>query len=401
MQAVILAGGAGTRLRPFTLESPKPLYPVQGKPFLEYLLEQVASFEIREVLLLLGYKAQKVIDYLADHPHPALSIQYSVSPENYETGARLRAAYDMIQDDFLLMYCDNYCPISFKAHLEAFQDNKALVQMTAYTNLDSYTKSNLRVENGQVLTYDKSRASENLNAVDIGYALVSREVLEWLPEDANLNFERYIYARALESGRMFASVTAHRYYSVGSFERMPLTEQFFSGQKAVFLDRDGTINVRPPKACYVEKPEDFIWLPGAREAIKRLNDAHILVLLVSNQPGLARGNLAQKDLDLIHNKMKTDLKKVGAWIDSIYICPHNWDEGCNCRKPKPGLLYQAQHDYNLNIPRDCILIGDDERDIEAANRADCRSIMVTEGYSLLDAVTTILGGKVYANDGRD
>lgn len=398
MQAIILAGGAGTRLRPFTLESPKPLYPINGIPYLEFLLEQVASWGISEVLLLLGYKAQKIIDMLDNYPHPQLSIKYSVSPENYETGARLRAAHDMIQDDFLLMYCDNYCPIPYRKHLEAFQDNAALVQMMAYTNTDGYTKNNLYVEDGRVLTYDKSRTSGNLNAVDIGYALISREVLDWLPEDATLNFERYIYTRALETKRMFATLTEHRYYSIGSFERINLTEQFFSGRKAIFLDRDGTINVRPPRACYVEKPDDFIWLSGAQEAIKKLNDAHILVLLVSNQPGIARGNLTWKDLDSVHSKMQADLRRIGAWIDKIYICPHNWDEGCNCRKPKPGMLYQAQRDYNLNIPKDCVLVGDDERDIEAADRADCKSIMVTENYSLLDAVIDILGGKVYANN---
>lgn len=393
MQAVILAGGTGTRLRPFTLELPKPLYPIQDRPFLDYLLDQVESFGISEVLLLLGYKAQKIIEYLTEHPRPKLTISCSVTPEDYETGARLRAASGQIKDDFLLMYCDNYCPIAFSSHVKSFSQNSALVQVMAYTNQDGYTKNNLRVENGKVLTYDKSRESEGLNAVDIGYALISRKVLEWLPEAENVNFEKYIYKTALEAGRMYASITGHRYYSIGSFERMALTEQFFSGRKAVFLDRDGTINVRPPQACYVESPDDFIWISGAKEAIKRLNDAGILVLLVSNQPGIARKRLTWEALESIHNKMKEDLREIGAWIDEIYICPHNWDEGCDCRKPQPGLLYQAQRAYDLNIPRDCLLIGDDERDIEAANRADCRSVLVSETYPLSVAVSDVLGGK--------
>ena len=391
MQAVILAGGKGTRLRPFTLEMPKPLYPVQGRPFLEYLLDQVASFGISDVLLLLGYKARKIIDYLDAHPHPGLSIDCDVTPEDYDTGARLKASFEKIRDDFLLMYCDNYCPIAFPSHLRAFRANAALVQVMAYSNQDGYTKNNLRIENGRVQAYDKSRKAEKLNAVDIGYALISREVLEWLPEGPDLNFEKYVYKRALEAGRMYGSITGHRYYSIGSFERLPLTERFFSGRKAVFLDRDGTINVRPPQACYVERPDDFIWLPGAREAVKRLNDAGFLVLLASNQPGIARKRLTWEDLDAIHAKMSGDLLKIGARIDGIYICPHNWDEGCDCRKPKPGLLYQAQRDYDLNIPRDCLLIGDDERDMEAAERAGCRSVMVSQQYSLSQAVADILG----------
>lgn len=393
MQAVILAGGKGTRLRPFTEEAPKPMYPIGGKPFLERLLEQVGSFGITEVLLLLGYKADIIIQYLNEHPHPGLSITYSVTPEEFETGARIRAALDQIKDHFLLMYCDNYCPIPFAAHLRAFQETGALVRLMAYDNQDGYTKNNLLVQDGRVLVYDKGRQYEGLNAVDIGYALISHSVLDWLPEDPCLSFERYVYQKTLEKEGLFAGVTGHRYYSIGSYERMKLTECFFSGRKAVFLDRDGTINVRPPKGCYVERPEEFVWLPGAREAIKRLNDANYLVLLVSNQPGLARGRLTQKELDAIHKKMESELQEIGARIDGLYICPHNWDEGCNCRKPQPGLLYQAQRDYNLNIPKDCLLIGDDERDLEAAQRADCKSVQVSDHYPLSEAVKDILGGK--------
>lgn len=398
MQAVILAGGKGTRLRPFTLEAPKPMYPVAGRAFIDRLLEQVRSFGITEVLLLLGYKAEVLIQYLEAHPHPGLSVDYSVTPEEFETGARIRAASHKIKGDFLLMYCDNYCPISFEAHLRAFEESRALVRLMAYANRDGYTKNNLFVKDGQVLVYDKERKSEGLNAVDIGYALLSRKVLDWLPEDAALSFERYVYQKALEKKGLFADVTEHRYYSIGSFERMKRTECFFSGQRAVFLDRDGTINVRPPKACYVERPEEFVWLAGAREAIKRLNDAQYLVLLVSNQPGLARGRLTPAGLKAIHQKMERELRQTGARIDGIYICPHNWDEGCACRKPQPGLLYQAQRDYDLNIPRDCILIGDDERDIEAADRADCRAVLVTEDYPLSRAVDDILGGMDHAEN---
>ena len=191
---------------------------------------------------------------------------------------------------------------------------------------------------------------------------------------------------------MFATVTEHRYYSIGSFERISLTESFFCGRKFVFLDRDGTLNVRPPKACYVEKPEDFIWLDGAKEAVKKLNDNSYLVILISNQPGIARGNLTEQTLEDIHEKMKRDLAEVHAHIDAIYYCPHNWDEGCFCRKPKPGMLYQAQRDYSLNLTKG-YLIGDDERDIEAGESAGCRSILVSEKYTVLDAVNEIIEGR--------
>lgn len=390
MQAVILAGGKGTRLRPFTQDNPKPLFPIQGKPYLDYLLEQVHRFGISSVILLLGYRSEQIIEHIHANPVEGLNIKCHVTPEQFDTGARIRAARELIEEDFVLLYCDNYCPINFSKHVENFYNNKATVQLMAYTNRDGYTKNNLKINRGVVEKYDKDRKSNDLNGVDIGYALVSQQVLAGIPEGADVNFERALYEKLCLSGRLYVTVTEHRYYSIGSYARLDRTNKFFSGQRAVFLDRDGTLNVRPPQACYIEHPEDFIWLKGSMEAIKRLNDAGVLVFLITNQPGLARGRLTESMLAEIHKKMAEDLIGVGAHIDNIYYCPHNWDDGCFCRKPQPGLLYQAQKDYDLNIPEYCILFGDDERDIEAAERADCRGVLVSDEYTLFDAVNDYL-----------
>ena len=164
-----------------------------------------------------------------------------------------------------------------------------------------------------------------------------------------------------------------------------------SEQKYIFLDRDGTLNERAPKACYIEKPEDFIWLPGAKKAVKRLKDAGYFIILISNQAGIARGVMTEEDLQKIHEKMQADLKAEGACIDAIYYCPHGWDDDCSCRKPKPGMLYQAQKDYSFDLTK-CVMIGDDERDVETAENAGISGILVTENYSLLAAVEDYLAG---------
>lgn len=386
MQAVILAGGLGTRLAPFTENNPKPLYPVEGKPFVEYLIEQLRDFGITDIVILAGYLAKKLESALGNGARWGVKLRYHVSPVEDETGTRLRKAADLLEKEFLLLYCDNYCPIDFPRLEREFRQNKAKIQITTYSNEDGYTKDNLRVgENGRVLIYDKRRKMPNLQGVDIGYALVSKSVLELLPEE-NVNFEAYVYPRLVEQGSLYTTVTEHRYYSIGSWERIELTKRFFSPHKAVFLDRDGTMNVRPPRAQYVVHPEEFVWIDGAREAVRLLNEKGYLVFLVTNQPGIARGAVTWEQLNAVHEKMERELAEAGARIDQIYICPHNWDEGCRCRKPNPGMLYQAQRDYHLNLPRDCILIGDDDRDIEAARRANCRAIQVTEAFTLLQAV---------------
>lgn len=390
-QAVILAGGYGTRMKPYTNTNPKPMYPFQGKPFLEYLIYQVRSFNISDIVILLGYLPEKIMDYFGDGSNWNVQIRYSVTPAEYETGLRLKAAQqeDLLQQEFLLLYCDNYCPIDYRKLCREYFQNEALLQFTAYQNSDGYTKNNLKIaENGLVEIYDKTRTVSDLQGVDIGYAIVNRDVLALIPKENN-NFEKSVYPQLVKQKKLYATTTAHRYYSVGSWSRIELTEQFFVPKKIIFLDRDGTLNVRPPKACYVEKPEDFVWLPDAKQAVKKLKEAGYCIILVSNQPGIARGNLTEEVLFKIHEKMQMELEAFDACIDFIYYCPHDWDTGCECRKPKPGLFYQAQRDLSLDLTK-CWMLGDDERDMHAGGEAGCRCMYITEQHPLIEAVELIV-----------
>jgi D-glycero-D-manno-heptose 1,7-bisphosphate phosphatase len=277
--------------------------------------------------------------------------------------------------------------------LDDYQKNNAVIQFTAYSNEDGYTKDNLKIaDDGRVLVYDKKRAADGLRGVDIGYAIVSKEIFDYM-DDANENFEAVVYPKLVQKKALFATVTKHRYYSIGSFARIELTEKYLSGKKYIFLDRDGTMNLRPPKAEYICKPSDFVWIDGAREAIKRLNDAGYFVIMISNQAGIARGLMTMSDLESVQKKMTDDLAEIGAHIDAVYCCTHGWEDGCDCRKPKPGLLYQAQKDFSINLT-ECVMIGDDERDIMTAHNADMRGILVSDDYTLADAVEDVLSGKV-------
>lgn len=390
-QAVILAGGYGTRLRPFTNDKPKPMYPFEGKPFLEYLVKQIKTFGINDIVMLLGYLPDKIIDYFGDGSKWGVNISYDITPADYETGLRLKRAKKngKLEAEFLLLYCDNYCPINYQKLCREYYQNNAKIQFTAYLNKDDYTKSNLKiVENGCVEAYDKKRQMSGLQGVDIGYAIVNRDVLNLIP-DANENFEKTVYPQLIEKKQMYATVTEHRYYSVGSWERIKLTEQFFSPRKFIFLDRDGTINIRPPQAQYIESPEEFKWLPYAKESIKRLNDNGYEIILISNQPGIARGNLTEEILQEIHKKMNNELHEIGADIKHIYYCPHNWDDGCDCRKPKPGMFFKAQKDLSIDLTK-CWMLGDDERDMHAGGDAGCRCMYITEQHPLSEAVDCIL-----------
>ena len=392
-QAVIFAGGLGERLKPFTETNPKPMYRFNGIPFLEYLVKQVKDWGINDIIMLLGYLPEKITSYFGDGSNWGLNIQYVITPVEYDTQFRLNAAKNLLDDNFLMMYCDNICPVDFSQLKLDYKNNNALIQISVYSNFDGYTKNNVLIgENGRIEKYDKKRLSENLKGVDIGYAIVSKKILELTSLD-NENFEAVVYPKLVECKKLFATVTEHRYYSIGSYERINLTEKYLSNRKFIFLDRDGVMNKRPPKAEYVKCPEDFVWLPGAKEAIRKLKEAGYFVIEISNQAGIARGVMSVSDFDNVQQKMSNDLEEVGASIDAVYYCPHGWNDNCDCRKPKPGMLYRAQKDYSINLTQ-CVLIGDDERDIITAHNANMKGVLVTEDYSLADAVDDLLKGIV-------
>ena len=243
---------------------------------------------------------------------------------------------------------------------------------------------------GFVTVFDRGRTTPGLSGVEISYAILDKaEVLPLLPDHQEL-FEEAVYPALTARGELHAYWSDHRYYSVGGHERLPLTEAFFARSPTIILDRDGVLNVRPPRAEYVCRPEDFRWLPGAREALAAFNRAGWRVLVVSNQPGIARGRMTVDDLAAVHRRLCGEAEAAGGRIDRIYYCPHGWNEGCACRKPAPGMLFQAQRDHHLDLTRTTFL-GDDERDGQAAEAAGCPFGLVTESEPLLAHAERLLG----------
>lgn len=388
-QAVILAGGRGTRLAPLTHTRPKPMIEFHSKPFLEYLIEMVRDQGFERFLLLLGYLSEVIQDYFGDGSRWGVSIEYSVSAVEDDTGRRLKLAQPRIDPVFLLMYCDNYWPLRFREMWQQFvsRDVKAIV--TIYRNSDGYTRDNLRVDDeGYVVLYDKSRTIPNLRGVDIGFLIVERNVLDLVP-DGNVSFEKSVYPLLVGQRQLYGYTTEHRYYSVNTHERLHLTEEFLARRPAVLLDRDGVLNRKRPRAQYVCSWADWEWLPGAKEALRIFSEAGYRVIVVSNQAGIARGAMTEPDLEDIHNRMKQEVREAGAQIDKIYYCPHGWDERCECRKPMPGMLFRAQQEFSLDLSR-TYFIGDDERDAEAAEAAGCPWMLVSYDLSLLDVARRLL-----------
>lgn len=384
-QAVILAGGLGTRLRPITLTTPKPMALVNGKPFLEYLIVLLRENGIREVVLLLGYLPEKVIEYFGDGKRFGLNIRYSVTDVNDETGTRLKNVEALLDETFLLMYSDNYWPLQLDILFAFYKKQNILGSVVVYRNNDGVSKNNILVdEHGYVVKYDKSRLDPDLNGVEAGFFILSKSVLQFAPKD-NFSFEKEIMPKLIEKKQLAGYITTQRYYSIGSIDRFPATEAFLRPRKIMLLDRDGVINKKPSQADYVKNWEEFIFLPGAIEGLKFLSEKGYELYILTNQPGVARGVMTDDNLQNINKNLTEELSHNGIELQGIYSCVHGWNEGCECRKPKSGLFLHAANEHAFDL-RNAIMIGDDPRDVEAATAAGCRSILMKSDGSLLETV---------------
>jgi D-glycero-D-manno-heptose 1,7-bisphosphate phosphatase len=389
-QAVILAGGRGTRMRPLTDTKPKAMIPFHGKPFLEYVIDLLRDQGFERVLLLLGYLPEVIQDHFGDGRRFGVDIAYSVSGADDLTVKRLQLAEHRLDPLFLLLYCDNYWPLQMNRLWDDFAADPVPAMVTVYSNRDGYSRDSVLVDDrGYIRVFDRTRATPGLAGVEISYALIQKPVVTALLGQADALFEEAAYSPLAAAGQLRGHVTHHRYYSVGSMARLPLTEAFFARRPTVLLDRDGVINKKPPRAAYVRSQAEFEWLPGAREALRDLHAAGIQTIVISNQAGVARGAMSDRALEDLHGWMRREIEAAGGRLDAIYCCPHAWDAGCECRKPRPGLFFQAQRDFSLDLTRTCF-IGDDDRDAEAAVAAGCSFARVSSDVSLLDVTRDIV-----------
>ena len=384
-QAVILAGGQGKRLRPLTLTTPKPMILFHGKPFLAYIIEMLKKNDIKEIIILTGYLHGKIEEYFGGGKRFGLKIKYSFSPVEDETGARIRKAKDLLDNTFLLLYGDNYWPLRLDQLFAFYNKMNTQGLVTVYSNTDNYTKNNILVsEKGLVEVYDKTRQTPGLNGVDIGFFILKKDILEDFPKD-NFSFEKVILPQLVSNKQLAGFLTYRKYYGLSNLERIPVIEEFFKPKKVILLDRDGVINKKPPKAEYVRNWGELKLLPGTIDALKILTKKKYEVILISNQAGIGRGVMTEKDLKEIHGKFLEVCEKEKIKIKGIYYCPHNWDEGCFCRKPKPGMLFRAAAEHSFDLTK-TVFIGDDDRDEQAGKAADCPTILLHPKQRLLDIV---------------
>jgi mannose-1-phosphate guanylyltransferase / phosphomannomutase len=406
MQIVILAGGRGTRLGEHVRTIPKPMVTIGGRPNLEHQVMLAKRYGFTKVLFLVSHLADCIQNHFGDGYRFGMKISYCSEDPPLGTAGALRHASSLLDERFLLLYGDVFVNCDFARLWADHADNRPLATVVVHPNDHPYDSDLVEADTEGWISaiHPKSRPADQYlpNMVNAAVAVVERDILEWILPDTHLDLASDIFRslagdhllRAYRSAEYFKDFgTPDRLASVRRDFETGKTERLSQGYRrpAVFLDRDGVIN---KEVSHLSHPAQMELIPGAAEGIQRLNDAGYLVIVVTNQPVVARGECSLDTLRVIHNKMETLLGREQAWIDALYFCPHHPERGfpdevpelkidCACRKPKIGMFERAIADWNISLS-DSWVVGDSRRDVIAAHRMGIAAIGVKTGHGCRD-----------------
>lgn len=423
MKTILMAGGRGTRIAELFPNIPKPLIPVAGMPILEREIRSLCAQGFKDIILTVGYLADKIISYFGDGSQFGAKIDYFVEESPLgNAGALFRLREKIGDEPFLLLNADAAFDVDFNRMVAFHQNHGGLVTLFTHPNSHPYDSGLIIADkNGHVekwLAKEDERPQWYDNRVNAGLHVIDPKVLDISLKSLEINKEsgfpqgkvdldRQILKPLCGSNMMFCYDSPEYVKDMGTPERFHQVEADYKNgvvqaknltnkQKAIFLDRDGTIN---KYVGFLRNIDDFELIEGVTEAIKLINQSGYLAIVVTNQPVIARGEVTWEELNEIHKKMATLLGREGAYVDGIYICPHHPDKGfegerpeykidCDCRKPKPGLLLQAAKDFNIDLS-ESYMIGDSHRDVEAGENAGVKkSILIKENNE--NALLTII-----------
>ena len=393
MLAVILAGGKGTRIKEYDESLPKPMLSIAGKPILQWQIESLKSEGVYDFLLVVCYKYQKIADFFGDGSEFGVKIKYFIEPEPMGTAGALFKIE--LPDEFLLINGDLIFDFTLEDMLSFHRQKQALITLFTHPSSHPFDSSAVFVDkNSQVMALEKNKENSFSNLSNAGIQIVNKKAFLSLRQKQFMLFDKDVVRPNIENGSVYSYCCSEYCADVGTPERFQkaekdlligLPEKFRNHQKrkAVFLDRDGTINQHKG---YIFHPSQIELIPGVANAINTFHGLGYLVIIITNQPVVARGECSEVELETIHNRLIYLLAKQGAYIDDIYYCPHHPDSGfegenkaykidCECRKPKPGMIFEAADKWNIDL-KQSFMAGDSLIDVQTAINSGCQPVIV-------------------------
>ena len=412
MKTVIMAGGKGTRISSLASDIPKPMIRIGEKPVLQLEIESLRDQGFDDFIITISHLGHVITDYFGDGSKFGVHIEYYDEKEPLGNAGALFRIKDRLTDDFLLINGDILFDVDIGRFETYHRIKKGLVTLLTHPNSHPYDSGLIMTDKeNQVIRWlskEDDRPEFYQNRVNAGIHILSPKVLEQRIDKEKIDLDRDILKPLCDKGVMYAYDSSEYVKDMGTPERYEqVCRDYLSGkverknlrnpQKAIFLDRDGTVN---HYVGFLRKIEDLELNEGAAEAIRRINDSDYLAIIVTNQPVIARGEVTFEQLRQIHNKLETLLGKEGAYIDGLYFCPHHPDSGyegevkelkieCDCRKPKPGMLLKAAEDFHIDLSQS-YMIGDSDSDMGAGSAAGCKCIKIDRDGDLRTAVSLIV-----------
>lgn len=415
-----MAGGKGTRISSVASDIPKPMIPIAGKPVLEHEINCLREQGFSDLIITVSHLGQTIMGYFRDGSDFGVHIEYFVEEVPLGNAGALLRLKMKLTEDFLLLNADSVFDIDFNRFVDFHKYRGGLATLFTHPNNHPYDSGLIVADDmGRVtqwLTKEDDRTGYYRNRVNAGLHVLSPKLLEQVADTPKIDLDRQILKPLAGTGQMYVYDSPEYVKDMGTPERYAaVCDDFVRGkvqarnlkkkQKAIFLDRDGTIN---EYVGFLRNIDDFRLIEGASDAIKMINQSGYLAIVVTNQPVIARGEVTVSQLDEIHNKMETLLGADGAYVDAIYYCPHHPHKGyageipelkidCNCRKPKAGMLFQAAKDFNIDLSASW-MVGDGENDLLCGRNGDCKTAIIGDdsradvcGKDLKNCIQKILG----------
>lgn len=410
MKVVIMAGGKGTRISSIAKDIPKPMIKIEGKPVLEHEIVRLKAQGLTDIIITVSHLSESITDYFKDGSNFGVSIDYFIEEYPLGNAGALFKIRDKLSDDFLLLNADAMFDIDFNRFVDYHKEKGGLATIFTHPNSHPFDSGLIIADNNKKvekwLNKEEIRPKWYSNRVNAGLHVINPKALDLVGIDSNsigklcngkrikVDLDRDVLKPLCKTGNLFCydspeyvkdMGTPERYYSVCSDYKKGIVESrnLCKKQKAIFLDRDGTIN---RYVGFLKDIELFELLPNVASSIKKINESEYLAIVITNQPVVARGEVTQEELKTIHNKMETLLGNEGAYLNAIYYCPHHPHKGfegevvdlkidCQCRKPKPGMIIAAANDYNIDLEQSWV-VGDSQNDILAGKAANCRTALI-------------------------